>query len=89
MKKISTTKTPMVRNWRRRYAAAPSWTAREISCIFAVPWLAASTSRTSRPATPSASRATTATTMTQVRLAPVTVATPPARAGLSLDICPP
>ncbi len=60
-----------------------------ISCIFGVPWLAASTSRTSQPATASASRATTRTTTTHVRLEPVTVAAPLAKAGLSLDICPP
>ena len=88
-KKITTTKTPIVRNWRCRYAAAPSWTAAEISCIFGEPWLAASTSRTSSPATPSAQSATTPTTITQVRLEPVTPTCPPARARLSLDICPP
>ena len=56
-KKMMTTNTPRVLNWRRRYAAAPSWMARAMSCIFWVPWLAASTSRTSTPATPSASSA--------------------------------
>ena len=88
-KKIRTTKTAMVLNWRLRYAAAPSWTAVAISCIFAVPWLAASTVRTSRKATTRAAAATTATMITQVRLVPVTVGPPPARARLSLDICPP
>ena len=38
-----TAKTARVRNWRLRYAAAPSWTAPAISCIFSVPSLAAST----------------------------------------------
>ena len=72
-KKMMTTKTPRVLNCRRRYAAAPSCTARAISCIRWVPWLAASTSRTSTPATPRASSATTATMMTQVRLEPLTL----------------
>ena len=88
-KKMITTNTPRVRNWRRRYAAAPSCTASEISCIFCVPLLAASTSRTSRPATPSAHSATTPTTITQVRFEPVTPTCPPARARLTLDICCP
>ena len=35
---------PTVRNWRLRYAAAPSWIALAISCIFGVPWSRASTS---------------------------------------------
>src|SRR5580658_1547243 len=89
MKKMAITKMPRVWNWRRRYAAAPSWTARAISCIFWVPWLAASTSLTSTPATPSASRATTATMTTQVRLEPLTVTGSAASAGTSLDIRPP
>ncbi len=80
-KKISTTNTPMVLNWRRRYAAAPSWIAVAISCIFGEPWLAASTSRTRTPATASASSAITSTTMTHVRLAPATVTAPLATAG--------
>ena len=84
-----TTNTARVRNWRRRYAAAPSCTASEISCIFCVPLLAASTSRTSTQATPSAHSATTPTTITQVRLEPVTSTGPLARASLALDICPP
>ncbi len=38
--------TASVRNWRERYAFAPSWIARAISFIFSVPSGAASTSRT-------------------------------------------
>ena len=37
--------TAIVLNWRRRYAAAPTWIARAISIIFGVPWSAASTPR--------------------------------------------
>ena len=37
--------TPMVLNWRFRYAIAPSWIALAISFIFGVPWSAASTPR--------------------------------------------
>ena len=85
IQKIMKTKTPSVLNCLRRYAAAPSCTALAISCIFAVPWLAARTSRTSQPATARADRAMTATITTQVRLLPLTltgVAGPPAaRAG--------
>ena len=60
-----------------------------MSCIFWVPWLAASTSRTSTPATPSASSATTATMITQVRLEPLTLAEFAADAETSLNIRPP
>ena len=88
-KKITTTKTPRVRNWRRRYAAAPSWTASAISCILAVPCPAARTCLTSQPAIASASTAITATIATQVTLEPVTVAAPSARAEPSLVIHPP
>ncbi len=34
---------PIVRNWRFRYAHAPSWIASAISCIFGVPASAART----------------------------------------------
>src|SRR5580704_9690638 len=88
-KKMTTTNTPRVLNWRRRYAAAPSCTARAISCIFWVPWPAASTSRTSTPAVPRASTPTTATMTTQVRLEPLTLTGFAASAGTSLDIRPP
>ena len=37
--------TPIVLNWRLRYARAPSWIALAISIIFGVPWSSASTSR--------------------------------------------
>ena len=84
------TKTPSVLNCLRRYAAAPSCTALAISCIFAVPWLAARTSRTSTPATARAASATTATITTHVRLPPLTLTgatdPPAARAGPSIDI---
>ncbi len=41
----------MARNWRARNASAPSWIARAISFILAVPWSKASTFRaSSRPA---------------------------------------
>ena len=39
----STTKQASVLNCRVRYAEAPSCTAAAISCIFSVPWSAAST----------------------------------------------
>src|SRR6185437_7969791 len=71
------------------YAAAPSCTAVAISCIFAVPWPAASTCLTSQPAIARASTAMTATTATHVTLEPVTVAAPSAMTELSLVICPP
>jgi hypothetical protein len=60
----TTTKMPSVRNWRLRYAAAPSWTARPMSCILEVPSPAASTSRSSTKPMASAASATTATTPT-------------------------
>ncbi len=41
---VSGTRTMMiVRNWRFRYAAAPSWIAVAISIIFGVPWSSART----------------------------------------------
>jgi len=40
-----TTIIPMVRNWRLRYAEAPSWMAPAISCISWVPGSWASTPR--------------------------------------------
>ena len=36
-RKRTTATTAMVVYWRRRYAEAPSWTAREISCMRSVP----------------------------------------------------
>jgi hypothetical protein len=51
--------TRIVRNWRRRYAIAPSWMAAAISFIFSVPWSAARTPFESRKPTPSATRAVT------------------------------
>jgi hypothetical protein len=39
----TTMKTPTVRNWRFRYARAPTWIARAISLIFSVPSGAART----------------------------------------------
>jgi hypothetical protein len=65
-KKMIAANGASVVNCLRRYAAAPSCTAREISRIFSVPWSADSTWRTKRPATSSASAATTATTMTML-----------------------
>ena len=54
----STAKAAKVRNCRERYAAAPSWTALEISIIFGVPWPAARTSLANRAAKPRATRET-------------------------------
>ena len=62
--KTIATKTARVLNWRLRYAVAPSWTARPMSCIFGVPASAASTSRRSTKPMARAARATTATTPT-------------------------
>ncbi|MFN8168331.1 MAG: hypothetical protein U0S36_06075 [Candidatus Nanopelagicales bacterium] len=80
-----TAKIDSVRNWRERYAAAPSCTAAAISFMFSVPSLAARTSRASTQATPSAAMATSATTYTRVRFPPETV-TPLAAAMSDPDI---
>src|SRR5690606_4783079 len=59
-----TTNTATVLSWRNTYAAAPSCTAPEISCMVGVPLSAPSTALTSPNAKASATRAiTTATTM--------------------------
>ena len=77
------TNTPSVRNWRLRYATAPSWTARPISCIFGVPSSAARTSLRRMKPMARAARATTATTPTTMRsFAPSSM--PWARAGGSI-----
>ncbi len=65
--KTITTKTLNVRNWRPRYAAAPSWTAPEISCILGVPAAAASTPARRTKEMIKATIATTPTAMTIVR----------------------
>ena len=70
--KTIATKTPRVRNCRPRYAAAPSWTASEISCIFGVPLPAASTPARSTKAMTSAMTAMTATPMKIAWSLPVT-----------------
>ncbi len=75
---ITTTKPATVRNCRRRYAAAPSWTARPTSIIRGLPWLAASTSRTRYPATSNAIAAMAATLATSPSWPPLSsMATPP------------
>ncbi|CPU68049.1 Uncharacterised protein [Mycobacteroides abscessus] len=57
-----------VRNWRLRYAPAPSCTAWAMSCIFAVPSSAARTCLRSTTAKARATRAIAAMTATMVRL---------------------
>ena len=69
-KNAATANTLRVRNWRPRYALAPSWTPRAIACIFGVPSFAASTSRRKIMAITSAIKAMTPTTATNVRLTP-------------------
>jgi len=61
-----TAKTARVRNWRERYAAAPSCTAPAISFMLSVPSLAARTSRARTQATPKAATATRPTMATRV-----------------------
>ena len=65
-KKTRTAKIAKVRNWRFKYAEAPSWIANAIFFMLSVPSSAANTWRTKSAATPSAANAIKATITTVV-----------------------
>ena len=60
----------IVRNWRLRYASAPSWIAVAISIIFGVPWSTARTPRIRYRPVRMASRAVAAENSSQNHSAP-------------------
>ncbi len=85
-RQMTAAKTASVRNWRRRYAAAPSCTARAISIMFGVPWPSRSTSRANNPAKPRATSETTRIPTTRPWSPLVTEAVLPAATVVSADM---